>query len=102
MDGCLVLPFCPRVQILANTASMVGCPNSGARRRTQHLGYILSMDLASTTEDYGPLLGFLAALSRSQTDWNLESEYRTATAPGRIVDCTSCASCIVRWGLGVV
>lgn len=88
--------------MLADKNSMAGRSNPRSRRRTQHFGYILSMDFSSTAKDHGTILGFLAAFCRSQTNRNLESEYRIAITPGRIVDSTACASCIVGWGVGVI
>lgn len=88
--------------MLANKTSMAGRSHTRSGRRTQHFGDILSMDLSSTAKDHGTILGLFPAFCRSQTNRNLKSEYRLAITPGRIVDSTSCASCIVGWGVGVV
>lgn len=103
MGGCLVFRFFPlSVHGNANKISMAGRSNTRPRRRTQHLGYILSMDITPTAKDHGTILGFFLAFCRSQANRNLKSEYRLAITPGRIVDSASCASCIVSWGVGVV
>jgi cardiolipin synthase len=65
-----------------NNASLARGHNPRSGRRLSHLGYLLSLDLTARAKDHGPVLGFLAPLSRGQAYRDLEDQYRSAAGFG--------------------
>lgn len=80
---------------------MAGYPDSRSRRRPQHFSHLLPLGLTSTAQNYGAVLGFLAALGRGQANNNLESEHGAAVVARGRINGSASGACIADGCLGV-